>query len=136
MREFEGIVGPNSASARVMSGSAEPRRVESVGIRGLFLAVGLLAVISVVGCTVVDDAIKSPEQKAAEQPQRVSTEGAKDEFPNLASVPDEPKPYSAPEYREQLVTELSADREKATFSGSDALVTAAPIASSTIADPS
>ena len=132
MREFEGIVGPNCANARVTSGSTGTCRVERTGIRGLCLAAGLLAVLSVAGCTVVDDAIKSPEQKAAEQPQRVSTEGAKDEFPNLGSVPGEPKPYSAPEYREQLITELSADREKATFTGSDALVTAAPVASSTV----
>ncbi len=123
MREFQEIHGQVTPDA---PRTGAPRLGDGTGLRRLCLATGLLAALGAAGCTVVDDAVTSPEQRAAEQPQRVSTEGAKDEFPNLAEVPDEPKPYTAPEDREQLVSELSADREKATFTGPDPLVTAAP----------
>lgn len=93
-------------------------------IAGMIAALALLALG---GCAALEEATQSPEQAAAEQPQKVSTEGAKDEFPTLSEVPDEPKPHLAPEERERILAELMADRDKATYTGGPApLETAAP----------
>ncbi|WP_420348520.1 OmpA family protein [Pelagibius sp.] len=93
------------------------------------------AALLMVGCVALDDATMSPEQQAAEQPQRVTTEGAKDEFPNLSEVPSGPQPHTPPEARDQMVAELSADRDNATFTEVPPLETAAsadPFANSLI----
>src|SRR3546814_4892947 len=39
------------------------------------------------------------EEDPSAEPSRVSTEGASDEFPNLAEVPTEPRAHSAPDAR-------------------------------------
>lgn len=94
-----------------------------------------LVALALGGCAALDDATKSPEALAAEQPQRVTTTGAKDEFPSLSEVPREPQPYSSPEDRQQRVAELSADRDSATFTEVPPLETAAsadPFANSLI----
>ena len=111
--------------------SATPSR------RGLRRAAAVMLALGLAACTAVDDAVMTSEERAAQQPQRVSTEGAKDEFPNLSEVPSEPKPYTAPEVRDEMVTELSADREQAVYTEAAPLTTAAagspdPFASSTI----
>lgn len=82
--------------------------------------------VALAGCTAVDDLTTSPEERAAQEPQRVTTEGAKEEFPTLAEVPDEPRPYSSPEARQEMVAELADDREKADFTDPTPLITAAP----------
>lgn len=104
--------------------------------RGVRWAAALALALGLAACTVVDEAVMTPEERAAQQPQRVSTEGVKDEFPNLSEVPDEPRPYTAPEVRDEMVTGLSADREQALYT-EPPLTTAAsgtpdPFASSTI----
>lgn len=137
MEEFHDIrgVAPIDAPAARRAGQFRKSR----GTLGwiAFRAAGLSAFLLLAACTAIDDATMTPEQRAAEQPQRVKTEGVKDEFPNLAEVPKEPKPYTAPEVREQTVSELSADRDQATFTEPDPLTTAAdgtpdPFASSTV----
>lgn len=82
--------------------------------------------LALAGCTAVDDLTMSPEERAAQEPQRVTTEGAKEEFPTLSEVPDEPRPYSSPEARQEMVEELTDDREKADFTDPTPLITAAP----------
>lgn len=77
------------------------------------LAAGLLALS---GCAALKESTQSPEQAAAEQPATISTEGAKDEFPNLAEVPDAPQPQLSPEEREEIMADMAADRANATFS--------------------
>ena len=102
----------------------EPGRGRAAPFAALALAAAL------VGCTAVRDMTQSPEEAAAQQPQRVSTEGAKDEFPNLSAVPDEPRTRIAPEDRERMINEMIEDRGQATFSGAAGepapLVTEAP----------
>ncbi len=113
--------------------------VKRPGLGILPVAAAALAMAALAGCAAVEDMTQSPEAAAAEKPSRVSAEGAKDEFPNLSEVPDEPKPYSAPEDRERVIKEMIEDRNRATFSTSQAepapLVTAAgpdPFTTSTI----
>src|SRR3546814_20216010 len=55
------------------------------------------------------------EEDPSAEPSRVSTEGASDEFPNLAEVPTEPRAHSAPEERAAIIEELAEDRAEAPF---------------------
>lgn len=75
----------------------------------------ILAAAGLAGCTALQEASETPEEAAARQPARVSSEGAKEEFPNLAEVPSEPRPRTAPEDREKAMAELVEDRAQATF---------------------
>lgn len=84
------------------------------------------ALLVLAGCAAVDDATQTSEEAAAEQPQRVTTEGAKDEFPTLGEVPDAAQPYLAPEERERVLQEMMEDRRQATYTEPAPLVTAAP----------
>jgi flagellar motor protein MotB len=93
-------------------------------------AIAGLTLLALGGCAAREDATQSPEQAAAEQPQTVTTEGAKDEFPTLSEVPDAPQPHLAPEERERILAEMMEDRDRATFTGQGGepapLETAAP----------
>ena len=103
---------------------------------GMLVAAGL-ALAALGGCAALQDATQTPEQAAAERPTQVTAEGAKDTFPNLAEVPKEPRPYTAPEERERVMAEMAEDRSQATFTGAAPLETAAPrdpFASSLIID--
>ena len=91
---------------------------------GRSLAAVALA-LALAACTAVSEMTQSPEQAEAETPQRVTTEGAKDKFPNLSTVPDEAPASLAPEERERIIMEMQQDRERATFSEPPPLVTAA-----------
>ena len=75
----------------------------------------ILAASGLAGCAALQEASETPEEAAARQPAKVSTEGAKEEFPNLAEVPSEPRPQTAPEDREKAMAELAEDRAQATF---------------------
>src|SRR3546814_3947897 len=66
------------------------------------------------------------EEDPSAEPARVSTEGASDEFPNLAEVPTEPRAHSAPEERAAIIEELAEDRSEATFTETEPLETAPP----------
>jgi len=98
------------------------------------LAVAALALLAVLaGCSAMQEMTGSSEQAAAAEPAKVSTAGAKDEFPNLAAVPSEPRAQSAPEDRERIMAEMAQDHAQATFSSTTTeqqepapLVTAAP----------
>lgn len=92
------------------------------GLKLLPLAAVALALSVITGCAAVNGA----EQAGAEQPQRVATEGAKDEFPTLSEVPDAPQRYLATEERERVLAEMAKDRDQATFTEPAPLVTAAP----------
>lgn len=83
--------------------------------RGLLALTAALALTAVTGCTAVQDLTQSPEEAAANQPKQVEVSGAKDEFPNLADVPKESRPYMAPEDREKTVEQMIKDRDSATF---------------------
>lgn len=85
-----------------------------------------MAVAVLAGCAAVKDATQTPEQATAEQPQRVTTEGAKDEFPTLGEVPDAARPHLAPETRERVLAEMMEDRRQATYTEPAPLVTEAP----------
>lgn len=76
---------------------------------------GLALVLALAGCAAAEDLTQSPEAAAAQQPQRISTEGASDEFPNLAEVPGEARPSIAPEERRRLMDELIEDRAQAVY---------------------
>ncbi len=93
-------------------------------------AVAGLALLVLAGCAAVQDATQSPEEAAAEQPNRVNTAGAKDEFPTLGQVPEAPQAHLAPEERERILAELMEDHSQATFTGGGGepapYVTAAP----------
>ncbi|NIA67073.1 OmpA family protein [Pelagibius litoralis] len=118
MTEFQDAMGQASTTA------GRTRRYGPV--RMACFSVGFAAFFSLAGCTAVDDLTTSPEERAAQQPQKVTTEGVKDEFPNLAEVPSEPKPHTPPETREEIVSELTDDRSKASFTDPTPLITAAP----------
>ncbi len=96
------------------------------GPRRLPAAAAVLAVLVLSGCAAVREATQTPEEAAAEQPQRVMTQGAKDEFPTLSEVPEAPQPYLAPEEREKVLAQMMEDRRQATFTEPAPLVTAAP----------
>jgi outer membrane protein OmpA-like peptidoglycan-associated protein len=96
------------------------------GRRWLPAAVAVAALLALSGCAAVNEATQTPEEAAAEQPQRVTTEGAQDEFPTLAEVPKAPQPYLAPEEREKVLAQMMEDRRQATFTEPAPLVTAAP----------
>src|SRR3546814_8047269 len=66
------------------------------------------------------------EEDPSAEPSRVSTEGATDEFPNLAEVPPEPRAHSAPEERATIIEELAAARSAATFTAPEPPDTPAP----------
>jgi outer membrane protein OmpA-like peptidoglycan-associated protein len=87
----------------------------------LALAFGLLS-----GCTAVNEMTQSTEAAAAKEPQRVTTEGAKDQFPTLGDVPSTPKAHTAPAEREKMVAEMVEDRSQATFSPQPLETAAAP----------
>jgi outer membrane protein OmpA-like peptidoglycan-associated protein len=82
-------------------------------LAGLALVLGLT--LALASCSVTRDLTESPEEKAAQQPKMVSTEGASDEFPHLSEVPKEPRPSIAPEQREQIMKQLMEDRAQATY---------------------
>lgn len=96
------------------------------GFKLLPRAAAALAILALSGCAAVNEATQTPEQAAAAQPQRVTAEGAKDEFPTLSEVPDAPQPYLAPEERERVLAEMMQERDQATFTEPAPLVTAAP----------
>jgi len=91
-------------------GGAASRRA---GLPGRLAGLALALVLT--GCAAAEELTQSPEEAAAEQPQRISTEGASDAFPNLAEVPDEAKPSIAPEDRERLMSEMIRDRAQAVY---------------------
>lgn len=74
------------------------------------------ALLALGGCAALDDATQTTEQAAAEQPETVATDGAEEEFPNLAEVPDPPQPQHSPDEREEIMADMTADRANATFS--------------------
>lgn len=80
---------------------------------GRILALAVAAALA--GCAALNDATQSPEQAAAERPTRLASEGARETFPNLAEVPSEARPHSAPEERQRLMEQLAADRAAATY---------------------
>lgn len=83
-------------------------------LAGAALAAGLLALS---GCAALNDANTTSEQAAAGQPERVDAGGAKEEFPNLAEVPAAPQPQLSTGEREQIMADMAADRDAATFTG-------------------
>lgn len=66
------------------------------------------------------------QEKPSAEPSSVSTEGASDEFPNLAEVPDSLPPHSAPEERQEVMAEMAEDRAEATFTETEPLEAAPP----------
>ena len=115
MQEAPEASGPEASRKATGVAAGERRwtgRLVSPVLTGA-LAAGLLALA---GCAALEDATQTPEQAAAEQPAQVSTEGAKDEFPNLAEVPGPPETQLSPEEREQIMADMAADRAQATFS--------------------
>ena len=88
-------------------GRSAPRRGRTV--------VALVLVASLAGCAALSDAIRTPEEAAAQQPTRVSSEGADESFPNLAEVPSVPRAHSSPEERQRIMAEMAADRAAATY---------------------
>jgi flagellar motor protein MotB len=94
-------------------------------LRKLPVTAAALAVVVLSGCAAVNDMAQSPEQAAAEQPQKVSAEGAKDEFPSLSEVPEAPQPHTAPEDREKAVAQMTEDRNQAEFTAPPPIITAA-----------
>ncbi len=126
------MIDKQEAEGRRAREEARSRRIRAIPGRlgvvlGLALALG--------ACTAVTEMTQSPEEAAAQKPQRLAAGGAKDEFPNLSAVPDEPRPALAPEDRERIVTEMSDERARATFSDPAPLVTAAgrdPLATSVV----
>lgn len=116
------MIDKQEAEGRAAREAAGARRIRANSGRlgpvlGLVLALG--------GCTAVTEMTQSPEEAAAQKPQRLAAEGVKDEFPNLSTVPDEPRPALAPEERDRIVTEMSGERARATFSDPAPMVTAA-----------
>jgi len=83
--------------------------------RSLAAGLAVAAALALAGCAALKDATETPEQAAARQPSKVSTEGAKDTFPTLGEVPSEPRPQTAPEDREKVMAEMAEDRARATF---------------------
>ncbi|MGF1628280.1 MAG: OmpA family protein [Kiloniellaceae bacterium] len=75
----------------------------------------VLTAVALSGCDALQEATQTPEQAAARQPAKVSTEGAKEEFPNLGEVPSETRQQTAPEDRERVMQEMAGDRDQATF---------------------
>jgi flagellar motor protein MotB len=115
LQEAPAMFGEAEAQRRRWTGRvATPVRS---GVLAGALAAGLLALA---GCAALKDATQTPEQAAAEQPGTISTEGAKDEFPNLGEVPDPPQSQLSPDEREQIMADMAADRERATFTGDPA----------------
>ena len=115
------MAGSMKTQAKTEGQGAEVRRGA-----GLAMAAAALALLALGGCAAVEDATQTSEQAAAEQPQRVSTEGAKDEFPTLSEVPSGPQSQFSPEEREQMMAEMMADRDRATFTTPAPLETSAP----------
>jgi hypothetical protein len=76
------------ASGKAAGARRRPAGLATTSILAAALAAGLLALA---GCTALKEETQSPEQAAAEQPNKVSTAGAKEEFPNLAEVPNPPQ---------------------------------------------
>lgn len=98
-----------------------PRRPgRAVALAALALAAALA------GCAAASDMTETPEQAAARQPDRVSTAGAREEFPNLAEVPSTAPAHSAPEERQAVMAEMAEDRAEATYTEPAPLETAAP----------
>lgn len=95
------------------------------------LAAAALAAAVVSGCAAIEEMTAKPE----EQPARVSTEGAKEVFPNLAEVPAEPRAHSAPEERAVIMEELAEDRAAATFTEPATEPATAPAAARAPRDP-
>jgi outer membrane protein OmpA-like peptidoglycan-associated protein len=83
--------------------------------RGLAAGLAVATALALAGCAALKDATETPEQAAARQPSKVSTEGAKDAFPTLGEVPSETRPQTAPEDREKVMAEMAEDRARATF---------------------
>lgn len=108
--------------------SAENKKNKPVGggSRYLLRAAVLAASLALAGCAALQEATQSPEEAAANEPTRVPTAGAEEEFPSLAEVPNEPRPRTAPEDRERVMEELAQDRAEATFTEAEPLETAAP----------
>lgn len=88
------------------------------------LAAVLVAVVT--GCAALEDATRTPEEAAAEQPSRVSTAGAEEAFPNLAEVPTETPAHTPPTQRQETLEQLADDRAGATYTEPAPLETAAP----------
>ncbi|MEQ8356869.1 MAG: OmpA family protein [Kiloniellaceae bacterium] len=97
---------------------AKDRAIQAVRrhcLRAVPPVVTIALALALSACAAIKEATQSPEQAAARQPQQVTTEGAKDEFPTLSQVPGEAKPSLAPEDRERLMAQMIRDRDQATF---------------------
>lgn len=70
--------------------------------------------LAVGGCSLFGDDKKSEAPSAASE---TSSESTTEDFPNLASVPDQPPPSTPKVEREKLVQGLLADRAHAEYSG-------------------
>ena len=87
---------------------------------------GMAVAAVLAGCAATQDMAETPEEAAAREPQMVTTEGAEDEFPNLAEVPGATPPHTAPQERAQVMEEMAEDRAEATYTEPAPLETAAP----------
>ena len=110
-----------------MKNKQEPLGRGRSGRASLAAALAGMAVAAVLaGCAATQDMAETPEEAAAREPQRVTAEGAEDEFPNLAEVPDTTPPHTAPQERAQVMEEMAEDRAEATYTETAPLDTAAP----------
>lgn len=112
----EKAYGQGSFAAKIAVNGDDALTVKRHGLGILPILAAALAMSAVAGCAAIEDMTQSDEAAAAEKPSRVSSEGAKEEFPNLSEVPDEPKPHTAPEDRERVIQEMLEDRNNATYS--------------------
>ena len=100
-------------------------------------AAAVVALAALGGCAAVQDMTQTPEQAAAKQPTKVTTAGAKEEFPTLGEVPKEPRPHSGAEDRERVIAEMAEDRSQATFTeaATEAATEPAPLVTAAPPDP-
>jgi flagellar motor protein MotB len=95
---------------------------------------GMAVAAVLAGCAATQDRAETPDEAAAREPQSVAAEGAEDEFPNLAEVPDATPPHTAPQERAQVMEEMAEDRAEATYTEPAALETA-PLKTAAPRDP-
>lgn len=98
--------------SRFGAGSPRLRRRLTRLAPALSLAALLL---SVSACDGVPDEMNPARWFRDEEDKAAAAEASSEEFPNLATVPDQPRPASSPEELEEVTEGLIADRAKAAY---------------------
>ena len=102
-----------------MMATGQPR--QSVSETGAGVALALAALLALSACETVGDTVDavnpwSESDEAEAQPSGIGeTPGEDQPFPNLATVPEKPKPRLTAEERESIESGLVADRERANY---------------------